>query len=166
MIAAYPHNLRGIIIIAILMAALMFWYIHMNSKQKKDYESITGQITYLGKTYKELPNRDFEKYRYLKVRGYGYPFEIFIGKDRRDFKPKFEQLNKLKTGDTITVYYYETNNTIETGINRFVQFIDKKNQSFFERGDSSKTLGIIVIGLCGLLIILGIELYKRKKVSF
>ena len=163
-----PHlkNLRGIIIIAILMSAFMLWFIHLNSKQKKEYNSVTGRITFLDKQIGNLPVRDLGKYRYISIENYPYPFEIFIGKAVGDFKPKYEKIDNLKPGDKITIYYYETDNTTKEKVNRFVQFIDKGEASFYERGSSLKTVAIFIIGLCVLLIILGIELYKRKKISY
>jgi hypothetical protein len=161
-----PLNLRLIIVISIALSAMMIVYVHMNSKKKNEYQNSTGQITYLDKELGQLPARNKGKYRYLAVDSYEYPFEIFVGNESGDFKPKSEQIDNLKPGDTITVFFYETDNTKNEGINRFIQFIDKGDNSFFERGDSSKTLGIVVISLCGLLTIGGVILWKMKKINF
>lgn len=159
-------NLRKIIAVSIACAALMIVYMHMNSKEKFEYEKITGPITYLDKQLGQLPGKDVGKYRYMEVGGYDYPFEIFVGNESGDFKPKFEQIDNLEIGDTITVYYYQTENTGNEGINRFIQFIDKKNDAYFERGDSSKTLGVVVISLCVLLTVAGLVLWKMEKITF
>ncbi len=161
-----PLNLRGIIAVSISLTGLMIVYIQLNSKEKIEYEKTTGQIVYLDKQLGQLPTRHIGKYRYLEVNGYEYPFEIFVGNESGDFKPKFEKIDKLTVGDTITVFYYQTENTTSEGLNRFIQFIDKKNESFFERGDSGKTLGIVLISFCVLLIIGGVVLWRLKKISF
>ena len=161
-----PINLRGIIAVSIAITVIMIVYIQSNSKEKSEYEKNTGQITYLEKQLGDLPVRHLEKYRYLKIDSYEYPFEIFVGNESGDFKPKFEQIDKLKLGDTVTIYYYQTNDVIKDGINRFVQFMDKENISYFERGNSQKTLGVVVISICILLLIGGVVLWKKKKIEF
>lgn len=157
-------NLRSIILVSIALIAMAVMYMNLNSKEKSDYEKRTGQITFLDKQYEQLPVRDLGKYRYLKIDSYEYPFELFIGNASGDFKPKFEQIDQLKQGDTITVFYYETESTLNEGINRFIQFIDKENSSYFERGDSSKTIGWVVISICILLIAGGVVLWRMEKI--
>src|SRR5688572_31445043 len=103
-----PLNLRGIIAVSILLTVMTIVYIQMNSKGKFEYEKTTGKILYLEKELGQLPVRHVGKYRYLQVDGYKYPFEIFVGNESGDFKPKFEQIDNLKPGDIITVFYYET----------------------------------------------------------
>ena len=161
-----PINLRGIIAVSIALTAIMIVYIQLNSKEKVEYEQSTGQIIYFEKQFGNLPTRDFGKYRYLKIDSYEYPFELFVGSEAGDFKPKFEQIDKLKLGNTITVYYYQTSTVFNEGINRFVQFIDKEDLSYFERGNSSKIVGIVVISICILLLIGGVVLWKKQKINF
>jgi len=161
-----PINLRGIIAVSVTLTVLMIVNIQLNSKEKFEYENITSQITYLDKQLGNLPVRDFGKYRYLQIENYEYPFEIFVGSESGDFKPKFEQIDKLKLGETVTVYFYQTDNTIKEGINRFIQFIDKENISYFERGNSSKKIGGVIISMCVLLLIGGIVLWKMQKINF
>ena len=161
-----PINLRGIIAVSITLTVMMIVYIQRESKEKLEYEKNTGQITCLDKQLGNLPTRNLGKYRYLVIDGYEYPFEIFVGNESGDFKPKFEQIDKLKQGDTVTVYYYQTNDVIEAGVNRFVQFIDKDNVSYFERGNSQMTLSVVAISICVLLLIGGVVLWKKQKISF
>lgn len=161
-----PLNLRGVIGTALAGSVLMLVFIKMNSKEKFEYESTIGQITYLDKQFGQLPTRDLGKFRYLVVDSYQYPFEIFVGSEAGDFKPKFEQIDNLRLRDKVTVFYYQVENTKVEGVNRFVQFIDKDNVSYFERGDSSKTIGTVVISLCILLAIGGLVLWKMKKIGF
>ena len=160
-----PLNLRTIIAVAVTLTAVMIAYVQLNSKEKIEYDKITGQIIYLEQQLGQWPTRDLGKYRYLKVAGYEYPFEIFIGDESGDFKPKFEKIDQLKLGDTVTVFYYQTENTMNEQLNRFIQFIDKNDSSYFERGDSSKTLAAVVICICMLMTIGGFILWKMKKIS-
>lgn len=159
-------NLRGIIAVSIVMIVMMIVHINLMSKEKEDYDQTSGELIYLDKQLGQLPSRHMGKYRYLEVEGYEYPFEIFIGKETGDFKPKFEQIDNLRLGDTITVYYYETEYTRDEGINRYIQFIDKNEDPFFERGNSGVTLGGFIILLCVLLIIGGIVLWRLEKIPF
>ena len=161
-----PINLRGIIAVSITLTVVMLFYIQLNSKEKFEYEKITGQITYLDNQLGNLPVRDFGKYRYLQIDNYKYPFEIFVGSESGDFKPKFEQIDKLELGNTVTIYFYQTDNSVKENINRFVQFIDKENISYFERGNSSKTIGGVIISICVLLLIGGVVLWKMRKIDF
>lgn len=94
----------------------------LESKPKKDYESLAGRITFFEKHYKNLPPRDAGKYRYLKLDNYTYPFEMYIDEENGVHDPKFAPVANLKPGDSITVYYYETPNTKEAGVNRFLQY--------------------------------------------
>lgn len=166
MLHYYPHNLRAVIAIALFLAGWVVWKMHLDSKPKKDYNAVTGRITFFDKQYQNLPVRDFGKYRYLKIDTYAYPFEMYIDNENGTHNPKFEKVENLEAGDAITVYYYETNNTKEEGINRFLQFIDKDKVQIFKRGNGSQILGTTMLGACGLLIIVAIELYKRKKISY
>ena len=166
MLHYYPHNFRAVIAIALVFAAWAAWKMHLDSKPKKDYDAVTGRITFFDKQYQNLPLRDFGKYRYLTIDSYAYPFEMYIDNEKGEHNSKYEQVENLKAGDTVTVYYYETDNTKEEGINRFLQFIDKNKVQIFKRGNGSKVLGTIMLGACGLLIIVAIELYKRKKIAY
>lgn len=137
-----------------------------NAKPKHDYTSVSGSILYVGNHLQDVSTRDSSKFRYLNISGYAYPFEIFIGKSAGDFKPKLEKIDELHAGDTITAWYYETNDTKDSGINRFIQFIDKDNKPYYTRGSSSGTIGMVVIGLCMLILIIALEAYRRKKFLF
>src|SRR5690242_18263935 len=100
-----PLTFRGITAISIVLAIMAIFYVKNNSREKKDYAKTTGEIVYLDKHLGELPFRDVGKYRYLKLEGYEYPFEIFVGKDPGDFSPKYDQIDDLKPGDRVSVFY-------------------------------------------------------------
>lgn len=112
-------TLRKILSICLLLSVMMGVFLFQNSKEKDEYMSVTGHIEFIENTYENHPSRNLGKYRYLILDTYPYPFELFIGKDAGDFKPKFEQIDNLKPNDLITVYFYETNNTHQEQIKIF-----------------------------------------------
>lgn len=158
-------TLKKILFVCLSLFVMIVVFLFQNSKEKDEYLSITGYVEFMENSYKGFPKRNLGKYRYLKVDGYPYPFELFVGKDAGDFKPKFEQIDKLKQGDLVTVYYYETDNTHEEQINRFVQFVDKEGVSFFEIGNVHKVLGYFMLFLIFLLAVGGYVLYKKGKIT-
>jgi hypothetical protein len=118
-------------------------------KEKKDFYQVTGIITSITRSIPSYSNRHDGKIRYLQVKGHPKPFELFIGKDPGDFSPAFEQLDQLKAGDVITVYYDEdelTGSSIDD-VNRLAQFIDKNQQPYFIRSDKDKYFGYFAIGM-------------------
>jgi hypothetical protein len=161
-----PLRFRVIVIISITLIICAFVIIQRSSKSKSEYDRITGVVTMIGKSFGDLPYRDLGKYRYIKLEGYSYPFELFIGNESGDFKPKFEKIDGLNVGDTISVYGYETSNTQEVGVNRFAQFIEKHNELYFERGSSGKTLGFVILGLSTLLVLFSFIMLKLKKITY
>lgn len=114
-------------------------------KEKQDFKSSKGSITYIDSTYKHYPYRHHGKFRYIIVDSYPYAFEIFIGKDWDEFGPKYEQIDSLRVGDIITVYYDEVKETKEDRLNRLVQFIDKENTPIFVKGSTDIGMGIFLL---------------------
>ncbi|MDQ8006408.1 MAG: hypothetical protein REI64_16515 [Pedobacter sp.] len=132
------------------------------TKTEKEFDKVSGKITYIGKHYKELPNRNFGKYRYIKLDVSEQIFEIFIGKDFGDFKPSFEKIDGLKVDDTINIYF-DIDPSETENINRLVQFIFKNEVPYFKRGSIDKYIGItlLAIGILSFLL-LAILKYKDK----
>lgn len=130
-------------------------------KDKNEFYKAAGKITYLAKTYQELPNRHAGKYRYLQIHTYPKVFEIFIGNEPGDFKPDFEQLDQLKLGDSLFIYYDDNSLQDDARINRLAQFIDKQQQPYYIRGSWDKYLGYFIMGIG---VVIGIWLlYLRSK---
>ena len=146
-------------IVAVMVLAVFMMI--RGSKDKTEFHKATGGITYIDKIYAELPNRDHGKYRYLQVENYPKIFEIFIGKDWGDFAPKYEQVDSLKTGDMISVYYDLNEIEDDPRINRLVQFIDKGNKPVFVLGSYYKTFGNVTFSFC--VIFLGILLILKRQ---
>lgn len=152
----FTKSLVGVITIIVLGSVILI----RGTKGKTEFQTITGRITYLEKTYQELPNRHHGKFRYLAIENYPRTFELFVGKDFGDFKPQFERIDDLRAGDNIVVYFEENSNETDARLNRLIQFIDKDGQPYFVRGSKDKTGGysIIVIG-----ILLGGLIFYLKK---
>jgi len=161
-----PLRFRVIVAIAIIIMIAMIVVMFRDSQNKEEYDKIEGQITFIDKRFNQWPVRDFGKYRYIQMDQYPYVMELFIGKEWGDFKPKFEQVDNLKIGDTITAYYYETNDITNDGINRTVKFIDKNGVSYFEAGNAQNVMGVFVIVISMLLIVYAYYLWKKNKISY
>ena len=155
----YPIFTKSIIGVIIIIVLGLFILIR-GTKEKTEFQNITGRITYLNKTFEELPNRNQGKYRYLSIDSYSKVFELFIGKDFGDFKPKYEKIDDLKIGDNIVVYFDVDLNETDVRLNRLLQFIDKDGQPYFIRGSKDKTGGyfFIIIGI----LLSGLIIYLKK----
>jgi hypothetical protein len=155
-------SVRGVFFVSLFIIGIGAFVISNNSKDKNEYERRTGNIEYYADSYLDLPNRDHGNYRYMKIDSYPYPFEIHIGNANKET----ESIDNLKVGDSIDAYFYETNNTFEVGLNRYIQFIDKENKAYFIRGDFQKQLGFVLIGLAVSLNILSLVFWKLGKLEW
>jgi hypothetical protein len=154
-----PLTFRTIVLTGTVLSILFLVMIYRSTKEKTDYDQLSGKITYLNERLGNLPYRDLGRYRYLKIDGYQYPFEIYAD----DQAPL---MDSLKTGDMITIYFYQTNNTIEEGINRFTQFIEKGDKLYFKRGNFIIGLSITMIIFMISLSVWCYFLYKRGKIPY
>jgi hypothetical protein len=159
-----PIFLKSVLSIGAVLVLSVLMMVR-GTKDKREFYEVSGRITYLEKTYGELPNRSHGKYRYLQVENFPKVFEIFIGKDAVDFKPKYEKLDALKVGDAISVYY--DINPIEDDpiINRLVFFIDKDNEGVFILGNKYNTLGNVILSSCVIFLGILIILKRQGKIT-
>lgn len=155
-------SVRGIFLTSILIAGLAIFVILNNSKEKSEYNKVVGTIEYYGKEFQNLPVRNKGDFRYLKIDQYPYIFEIY----EPNSLPTKNNIDDLKLGDNIDIYYYETSNTIQEQINRFTQFIDKDQQPYFIRSKFQEKLGYIIIALCLLLNIISYFFWKNGKLKW
>ncbi len=155
-------SVRRVIIASLMVLGIGIFVIVNNSKEKTDYNKVSGTIEYLGKDYQNLPIRHKGDFRYLKVDTYPYMFEIY----EPNSMPTEKTIDNLSIGDAIDVYYYETSNTRTEGINRYTQFIDKDKQPHFIRNGFQKQLGYILIGLCILMNIGVFIIWKKGKLMW
>lgn len=160
-----PLNFRNLVIVALVLMCVGAYIFTIKLKDKDSFEKISGKIIYLDDSYQELPHRQKDKYRYLSIDTYQYIIEIFIGKDFGDFAPKFEKIDKLNIGDSITVYYEESSKIYKTGVNRSVEFIDKGAENYYEDGNRTFYVGGFIIVVSFSLIPFGYYLKKKGKIE-
>ena len=162
MILPFNINFRGVTFVSIIGLGIGIFVIVNNTKEKLDYNKSSGTIEYLEKEFQNLPTRNKGDYRYLKLDSYPYLFEIY--------EPNSEQTEKtlddLNAGDYIEIYYYETADTRNSGLNRYAQFVDFNGQSYFIRSGFQEKLGYFLIGLFLLMIFLGFVLLKKEKLEW
>jgi hypothetical protein len=155
-------SVRGVFFTSIIVLGLGISVIVNNSKEKSEYDRSTGIIEYFDMEFQNLPIRDKGDFRYLKVDTYPYLFEIYEPNSELTDK----KIDDLNVGDKIDVYYYETSDTKNSGLNRFIQFIDKEEQAYFIRNGFQKQLGIVIIGLCVLMNIMAFVFWKIGKLNW
>lgn len=143
----------GVIILSV------FLYLRAD-KEKTTFDKISGRVIYFEHSYENFPNRDKDKYRYLALNNYPTVFEVFVGKDAGDFKPRFEQIDLLKKGDEITIYFDDS----EDHINRLAYFIDRGSEPIFIKGTWEKGFAYFLVGLAIGILILLIALKRRGKI--
>jgi len=155
-------SVRGVIFTSIIVLGLGIFVIVNSSKDKSEYDKSTGTIEYFEKEFQNLPIRNKGDYRYLKVETYPYLFVIY----EPNSEPTDKRIDDLKVGDKIDIYYYETSDTKNSGLNRFTQFIDKEEQPYFVRSGFQKQLGFVIIGLCVLMNIMALVFWKKGKLNW
>lgn len=149
----------GVGLIAIIMGIYMY---SRSEKPREEFESVTGTITYLDKSYGPYKK---PKTRYLKVEGHDEVFSIFVGHDPGDFSPKSEQVDKLAVGDVVTVYHSGTplQRNTDPELDKGIQFLEKDGVLYYEKGNKDKYFAYIFIPL-GLLIAL-LSFFKARKLK-
>src|SRR5688500_11911739 len=117
-------NVRGILAVSVILIGLTIPHILNNTKAKHEYEKRTGRIEYLELRHANRSERDRDR-RYLKIESYPYEFEVYIADNNNIL------VDNLNAGDRIDVYFYETSDTKEEKVNKFIQFIDKDGNPYF-----------------------------------
>jgi hypothetical protein len=134
------------------------------AKDKSDFIRTDGTITYLDKVYQELPFRNQGNFRYLKVDGYSKIFEIYVGNDFGEFSPKYNNLDSLKTGEQITIFYDNVSTERDQRLNQHLQKVEKGNVIFFITGQRDLILGSIFIGSAVFLFSVLFIQWKKGKI--
>lgn len=132
------------------------------TKEKTEIESVTGRIDYFDKTFQEINYRDKGDHRFIHIVDFPVVFDLFVGKATGDFSPKFENLDDLKIGDEITVYYADKTpfqKNTDLRFDKTVQFIDKENQAYFIRENKDKYGGYAAIAF-GMIMSVGLVFLK------
>jgi len=154
-----PLTFRVVVGVCLVISITFCILIARSTKEKTDYEHVTGKITYLDQKMGDLPFRDLGSYRYLKLNGYEYPFEIYTD----DQGPV---MDSLKIGDVVSAYFYKTGHTEEEGVNRFMQFVEKDKKVYFKRGNVVVIIGIVAIAMLIALCVWCYGLYKKGKIPY
>ncbi|MCD0490054.1 hypothetical protein LPB86_17570 [Pedobacter sp. MC2016-14] len=154
-----PLTFRVVVLVCLATSILFGVIISRSTKEKSDYDHVTSRITYLDQKLGDLPSRNLGSYRYLKIEGYQYPFEIYIDEQSA-------RMDSLKIGDVVSAYFYQTDNTEQEGINRFIQFVEKDNKVYFQRGNI--VVITCIIGMVGLILlsVWCYFLYKKGKIPY
>jgi len=135
------------------------------NRPKADFQKLTGKITYLSN---RLPNEDIlkdGKERYLQIENSDRLFNIYVGKDWGDFKPKFEIIDSLKIGDNIDLYFDDNYKTESEQINNLTQYIDSNGKPYFIKGKMDTSFGMFLIGLSVLSILILYLLKRNGKIT-
>ncbi|WP_310395177.1 hypothetical protein [Hymenobacter sp.] len=159
-----PAQIFGRALIGIVFILFLgFDIIGRGNRDKEAFFHITSHITGIADSIVGEPGSYNRKLRYIRMQGYPKTFELFIGKDFSDFSPAFEQLDKLKAGDTITVYFDETKSS-NPYLNRLVQFINKGQTPYFIKGSRDIYVGYSAIVVCAGLVAYLLLLRKKGKI--
>lgn len=156
----HPIFIKSVVGLLFCFAIGIFLIARAN-KPKADFQKLTGKITYL---LNKLPNEEVRKEgkeRYLQLENSDRIFNIFVGRDWGDFKPKFEIIDSLKIGDNIELYYDDNYTTESNQINNLTQYIDNNGKAFFIKGKMDETFGKFLMGISTLGILV-LFLLKRK----
>ena len=139
-------------------------YVQKGDKQRSAFQKISGNIISIDNSDERYAGKDTSKFRYISIDNFPKPFEIFIGKSTGDFKPTFEQVDNLKVGDSLTVYFDESNKSKNDPVNRLAYFIDRGSEVIFIHGNSIKSLIYGLIIFCALFMIVLVILKKKGKI--
>ena len=141
----------------IFLLTLSIYLLRTAYKDKKEFQKITGAVNFISMKYLDLPNRDFAKYRYIKINEYKKPFEIFVGRDPGDFKPALDKIDGVKPGDTLTIYFREGHlETTDPPVNRLAYYIDKGGIPIFIFSPSQLYVAFFLISVSIIIIIISV----------
>lgn len=155
-------SVRGIGIASLVIIGFGIYQVLNHSKAKADFTRSTGTIEYFDKEFQDLPHRHEGDYRYLKIDTYAYLFEIY----EPHSESTAHHIDELREGDRIDIYFYETDHTRESQLNRFTQFIDKAGQAYFIRNGFQMNLGLVIIGLGLGLNVMSYFLWRKGKLEW
>ena len=159
----FKKSMIGCLIILILGIYLST----RGTKEKDEFQSITGKIDYYEKTFENINYRNKGNHRFIYLENAPIIFDLFIRKETGDFSPKFEKLDSLGIGDEITVFYdaktlFQKNS--DPRINKTVQFIDKEKEPHFIRGNKDKYGGYAAIAFSIIMSIVFVILHRIGKI--
>ena len=145
---------------------LCFITLYRNQRPKGDFLHLTSKITSISNSLDIQGHLNFnnEPIRYLKIKDYPKYFKLLIGEDIDGSKPTFQQIDKLKFSNIITVYYDETSLGGDDKVSRLAYFIDKDGKPYFIRGKQN-TIVYYIISVCLSVIVVSYFLKKTGRIS-
>ena len=124
-------------------------------KKLSDLNQIKGEVTFYSQNLPGLTNHKDNKHRFLRLDQNQFAFEFYIGKDFGDFKPKFEKLDIIAIGDSVTVYF-EDKLPFQDGqkaiLNKDAQYVYLDGEPIFIRGNKDK-YGAYFFLITGMLLL-------------
>lgn len=159
----HPIFFKAISSLAFCFVLSGFLLVRAN-KGKNGFNRVSGVVEYIEGASPLYPNKNPDKYRFLKIDAYNKPFELFIGKATGDFKPRLEKLYLLLPGDSVDVYYDENFSTRKEPVNRLAYFIDKGRETIFIKGNWEQYLAFFLIGLSAIILVLVIVLKRKGRI--
>ena len=162
----HPIFYKSVFSVCIIIFLTLLLY-RRADKEKESFTHIRGAVVSVEKTYQDLPSRDLGKYRYIQLDGYPVPFEVFIGKESGDFQPDLEQVDSLRVGDIVDIFYAEEDFLSEQeSVNRLAYFIDRDDLAIFKKGSGwEKGMAYFLFSVSFLLLVVLIYLKRVGKVS-
>jgi hypothetical protein len=148
-----------------LCIILCLVYAQKGDRERSSFQTISGILLSLQNSHERFPGKDSSKFRYLEIDNYPQPFEVFIGKGTGDFKPKYENIDKLEPGDSLTIYFEETDKTKNEPVNNRAYFIDRGSTNFFIKGNAIKNWIYGLAIFCTLFIPVLIILKMKGKIT-
>jgi hypothetical protein len=149
-------------LVAIIIAGIFLF--NRAEKPKSSFQNINGVVHSLKNFTQGTTNVKVSKFRYLKINNYPETFELFVGKGLGDFKPAFEKIDAIKTGDSVSIYFEENPLTEEDSLNRLVYYIDRGNEPIFIKGGFEKYMAYFIIGISLITIIALIFLKEKGRI--
>jgi hypothetical protein len=153
---------NSIIFMSVICISLGLGLVKRNTSSRKDFTKISGPIQHFSSAIPIYPDKSKEgKFRWLKLYTNDRTFELFVGKDKDEFSPRIDHLDKLKEGDIIELYYEENNQTLKNPVNTLVEFIDYQGKVYYQNGNADKFSGYLIVGVSLILLFVGI--YRKRK---
>lgn len=154
----FYYNRYFKVIACILVTGYVFF---PESKNKSNLRRADGMVVSLKNSNKDYEGKDSFNYRFLEITNYEKPFEIFLGKESGDFKPDLQNMDVIKVGDGISIYYDESLHTRGSSVNNLTYFIDRNGEDMYVRGESArfKIYGLIM----GAILLSSFAIYLSMR---
>lgn len=149
-------RLRIILTFCVLILFAGYYIIVDIKTDLKDFKQSTGTIIYFNKQFLNHPGGNNQQYRYVSIANYPFMFECKVGKYA-------SLIDKLQTGDIVTLYYNDMGVSTNKGINKSLQCIEKDKKKLFEASSKLYYIGIILIMLSVFIAIISFIFYKKGK---